>query len=139
VHIFDDYGHHPVEIKAVLRAARDATKGRIIAIAQPHRFTRLRDLFDDFSACFNDADTVMVAPVYTAGEDPIDGVTSDALVGRIRSGGHRDARYITGPEQIAPVVRGLAKPGDFVVFLGAGNITQWAYALPKDLGGGTGA
>ncbi|MGE0284017.1 MAG: UDP-N-acetylmuramate--L-alanine ligase [Rhizobiaceae bacterium] len=139
VHIFDDYGHHPVEIKAVLRAARDATKGRIIAIAQPHRFTRLRDLFDDFSSCFNDADTVMVAPVYTAGEDPIDGVTSDALVGRIRSGGHRDARYITGPEQIAPAVRGLAQPGDFVVFLGAGNITQWAYALPKELGGGTGA
>jgi len=133
VHIFDDYGHHPVEIKAVLRAARDATKGRIIAIAQPHRFTRLRDLFDDFSACFNDADTVMVAPVYTAGEDPIDGVTSEALVQRIRSGGHRDARYISGPEQIAPTVRELAKPGDFVVFLGAGNITQWAYALPKEL------
>jgi UDP-N-acetylmuramate--alanine ligase len=138
VHIFDDYGHHPVEIKAVLRAARDATKGRIIAVAQPHRFTRLRDLFDDFSACFNDADTVMVAPVYTAGEDPIDGVTSEALVARIRSGGHRDARYITGPEQIAPTVRGLAKSGDFVVFLGAGNITQWAYALPKDLSGGEG-
>jgi UDP-N-acetylmuramate--alanine ligase len=139
VHIFDDYGHHPVEIKAVLRAARDSTKGRIIAIAQPHRFTRLRDLFDDFSSCFNDADTVMVAPVYTAGEDPIDGVTSDALVARIRSGGHRDARYITGPEQIAPTVRTLAKTGDFVVFLGAGNITQWAYALPKELADGAAA
>ncbi len=138
-HIFDDYGHHPVEIKAVLRAARDSTKGRIIAIAQPHRFTRLRDLFDDFSSCFNDADTVMVAPVYTAGEDPIDGVTSEALVARIRSGGHRDARYITGPEQIAPTSATIAKPGDFVVFLGAGNITQWAYALPKELADGAGA
>ena len=135
VHIFDDYGHHPVEIKAVLKAARDATGGRVIAIAQPHRFTRLRDLFDDFSACFNDADTVMVAPVYPAGEDPIEGVTSDALVSRIRAGGHRDARYIEGPAAIAPIVRGIAKPGDFVVFLGAGNITQWAYALPGELGG----
>jgi len=135
VQIFDDYGHHPVEIKAVLRAARDATGGRVIAIAQPHRFTRLRDLFDDFSACFNDADTVMVAPVYAAGEDAIDGITSDALVGRIRAGGHRDARYIEGAAAIAPIVRDIAKPGDFVVFLGAGNITQWAYALPKELGG----
>ncbi|WP_353645445.1 UDP-N-acetylmuramate--L-alanine ligase [Mesorhizobium sp. WSM2239] len=135
VQIFDDYGHHPVEIKAVLRAARDATSGRVIAIAQPHRFTRLRDLFDDFSACFNDADTVMIAPVYAAGEDPIDGVTSDALVGRIRAGGHRDARYIEGAAAVAPIVLDIAKPGDFVVFLGAGNITQWAYALPKELGG----
>jgi UDP-N-acetylmuramate--alanine ligase len=135
VQIFDDYGHHPVEIKAVLRAARDATGGRVIAIAQPHRFTRLHDLFDDFAACFNDADTVMVAPVYAAGEDAINGVSSDALVGRIRAGGHRDARYIEGAAAIAPIVRDIAKPGDFVVFLGAGNITQWAYALPKELGG----
>jgi UDP-N-acetylmuramate--alanine ligase len=135
VQIFDDYGHHPVEIKAVLRAARDATGGRVIAIAQPHRFTRLHDLFDDFSACFNDADTVMVAPVYAAGEEAIDGVSSDALVGRIRAGGHRDARFIEGAAAIAPIVRDIAKPGDFVVFLGAGNITQWAYALPKELGG----
>ncbi|KQZ30565.1 UDP-N-acetylmuramate--alanine ligase [Mesorhizobium sp. Root552] len=134
VEIFDDYGHHPVEIKAVLRAARDSTKGRIIAIAQPHRFTRLHDLFDDFSVCFNDADTVMVAPVYAAGEEPIEGVSSDTLVARMRAGGHRDARYIEGPSAIAPLVRDLAKPGDFVVFLGAGNITQWAYALPKELG-----
>ncbi len=135
VKIFDDYGHHPVEIKAVLRAARDQTEGRVIAIAQPHRFTRLRDLFDDFSAAFNDADTVMVAPVYAAGEDVIDGVNSETLTARIRAGGHRDARYIEGPQAIAPAVRALAAPGDFVVFLGAGNITQWAYALPKELGG----
>ncbi|MDH4988767.1 UDP-N-acetylmuramate--L-alanine ligase [Aminobacter anthyllidis] len=135
VEVFDDYGHHPVEIKAVLSAAREATKGRVIAIAQPHRFTRLRDLFDDFSACFNDADTVMVAPVYTAGEDQIEGVNSEALTARIRAGGHRDARHIEGPAAIAPIVRELAKPGDFVVFLGAGNITQWAYALPGELAG----
>ncbi|MEO9338126.1 UDP-N-acetylmuramate--L-alanine ligase [Mesorhizobium sp. SB112] len=135
VEIFDDYGHHPVEIKAVLGAARDATKGRVIAIAQPHRFTRLRDLFDDFSSCFNDADTVLLAPVYTAGEEPIEGVNSETLTSRIRAGGHRDARYIEGPGDIAPIIRDVAKPGDFVIFLGAGNITQWAYALPKDLGG----
>jgi UDP-N-acetylmuramate--alanine ligase len=135
VSIFDDYGHHPVEIKAVLRAARDSTQGRIIAIAQPHRFTRLHDLFDEFSACFNDADTILVAPVYSAGEDPIDSVNSEALAQRIRSGGHRDARYIAGPAEIAPIVSSIAKPGDFVVFLGAGNITQWAYALPRELGG----
>jgi UDP-N-acetylmuramate--alanine ligase len=133
VEIFDDYGHHPVEIKAVLRAARDSSQGRVIAIAQPHRFTRLRDLFDDFSACFNDADTVVVTPVYAAGEDAIDGVSSEKLVRRIRSGGHRDARYVPEPAAIAPLIRDLAKPGDFVVFLGAGNITQWAYALPKEL------
>ena len=138
VEIFDDYGHHPVEIKAVLKAARDSTKGRVIAIAQPHRFSRLHDLFDDFSACFNDADTVMVAPVYAAGEEPIEGVSSDALVQRIRAGGHRDARFVDGPAAIAPLVRGLARPGDFVVFLGAGNITQWAYALPKELAGAQG-
>jgi UDP-N-acetylmuramate--alanine ligase len=133
VSIFDDYGHHPVEIKAVLRAARDASKGRVVAIAQPHRYTRLRDLMDDFSSCFNEADTVLVAPVYPAGEEPIEGVSAKALVARMRAGGHRDARFIEGPQAIAPIIRQLAKPGDFVVFLGAGNITQWAYALPKEL------
>lgn len=138
VEIFDDYGHHPVEIRAVLKAARDATKGRVIAVAQPHRFTRLRDLFDDFAVCFNDADTVMVAPVYTAGEDPIEGVSSDTLVSRMRAAGHRDARHIADAAAVAPLVRELAKPGDFVVFLGAGNITQWAYALPKELNGAGG-
>ena len=133
VKIFDDYGHHPVEIKAVLKAARESCSGRVIAIAQPHRYTRLRDLFDDFSSCFNDADTIMIAPVYTAGEEPIEGVTSEALVTRIRTGGHRDARHIEGPEAVAPVVRANAKPGDFVIYLGAGNITQWANALPGEL------
>ncbi len=133
VEVFDDYGHHPVEIRAVLRAAREACKGRVVAIAQPHRYTRLNDLFDDFAACFNDADTVAIAPVYAAGEEPIDGVSAEALVARIRAAGHRDARFIDGPQAIAPLVRGLARPGDFVVLLGAGNITQWAYALPGEL------
>ena len=128
---------HASARRMVLRAARDSCKGRIIAIAQPHRFTRLHDLFDEFAACFNDADTVMIAPVYAAGEDPIEGVNSEALVSRIRTGGHRDARYIDGPQAIAPIVRELARPGDFVVFLGAGNITSWAYALPKELEGGS--
>jgi UDP-N-acetylmuramate--alanine ligase len=95
----------------------------------------LHDLFDDFAACFNEAETVMVAPVYAAGEQPIEGVGSAELVGRMKAGGHRDARLIDGPEAVAPIIREIAKPGDFVVFLGAGNITQWAYALPLELGG----
>ncbi len=136
VEIYDDYGHHPVEIRAVLKAARESTKGRVIAVAQPHRYTRLRDLFDDFASCFNDADTVLLAPVYAAGEEPIQGVNSESLAIAARSAGHRDARFIEGPQVIASVVRSLAKPEDCVVFLGAGNITQWAYALPGELNGG---
>ncbi|NMG41497.1 UDP-N-acetylmuramate--L-alanine ligase [Chelativorans sp. ZYF759] len=131
--IFDDYGHHPVEIKAVLSAARQGCRGRIVAIAQPHRYTRLHDLFDDFAACFNDADTVLVAPVYAAGEEPIEDVNSETLVSRIRAGGHKDARHVNSPDQLAPLVRELVGQGDFVVFLGAGSITQWAYALPGEL------
>jgi UDP-N-acetylmuramate--alanine ligase len=133
VTIFDDYGHHPVEIKAVLRAAREATKGRVIAIAQPHRYTRLRDLFGEFAACFNDADSVFIAPVYSAGEEQIEGVTAEALVSRIRAAGHRDARFLPGPQALARIISDMAEPGDYVVFLGAGNITQWAYALPGEL------
>ncbi len=133
VEIFDDYGHHPVEIKAVLKAARDSASGKVIAIVQPHRYTRLASLFDDFAACFNDADTVIMAPVYAAGEEPIEGVNSETLVERIRSGGHRDARSVQSAPELAPLVRSLAKPGDYVILLGAGNITQWAYALPKEL------
>ena len=133
VEIFDDYGHHPVEIRAVLKAAREACSGRVIAIAQPHRYTRLRDLFDDFAGCFNDADTVGIVPVYAAGEDPIEGISSETLVEKMRAGGHRDARLLTGDADIAPLVRETARPGDFVVLLGAGNISAWAYALPKDL------
>lgn len=133
VDIFDDYAHHPVEIKAVLGAARDACSGRVIAIAQPHRYTRLHSLFDDFAACFNDADIVAIAPVFTAGEDPIKGVTSQELVLRMKAAGHRDARVLEGPEHLAPLVVSEAKQGDFVICLGAGSITSWAAALPDDL------
>ncbi|BDA85585.1 UDP-N-acetylmuramate--L-alanine ligase [Aureimonas sp. SA4125] len=133
VDIYDDYGHHPVEIKAVLAAARSSTSGRVVAVVQPHRFTRLQSLFADFAACFNDADTVILAPVYAAGEEPIEFVNSEMLVERMKLGGHRDARLIDGPAEIAPLIDQLARPGDMVVFLGAGSITQWAYALPKEL------
>jgi UDP-N-acetylmuramate--alanine ligase len=133
VQVFDDYGHHPVEIKAVLKAAREACEGRIIAVHQPHRYTRLSSLFEDFANCFNDADTLLLAPVYAAGEDPIEGANAEALVERIRAGGHRDARYLPSPDQLAPIVAGIAQPGDFVILLGAGNITQWAASLPREL------
>ncbi|PJI42952.1 MAG: UDP-N-acetylmuramate--L-alanine ligase [Rhizobium sp.] len=133
VQVFDDYGHHPVEIKAVLKAAREACQGRIIAVHQPHRYTRLSSLFEDFANCFNDADTLLLAPVYAAGEDPIEGANAEALVERIRAGGHRDARSLPSPDQLAPIVAGIAQPGDFVILLGAGNITQWAAALPREL------
>ena len=133
VDIFDDYGHHPVEIKAVLKAARAATSGKVIAIKQPHRFTRLRDLMGDFCACFNDADVVMVAPVYRAGEDPIEGVSEHTLVAGLKAAGHRNASVISGPAEIAARVAEIAQPGDFVVFLGAGDITKWAHALPGEL------
>ncbi|UXN05568.1 UDP-N-acetylmuramate--L-alanine ligase [Bartonella sp. HY761] len=133
IEFFDDYGHHPVEIKAVLKAAREATKGNVIAIVQPHRFSRLHDLFDDFATGFNDADRVVVAPVYAAGEEPIEGVSAQSLVERIKTAGHRDARFVSGVEDLPAMIKDIAKPGDFVVFLGAGNITQWAYQVPQEL------
>ncbi|MGM4910939.1 UDP-N-acetylmuramate--L-alanine ligase [Hyphomicrobiales bacterium] len=133
VQIFDDYGHHPVEIKAVLRAAREACKGRIIAVHQPHRYTRLSSLFEEFAACFNDADSIFIAPVYAAGEEAIEGADSESLVSRIKSGGHRDARFLPSAEALPQMVAEIAKPGDFVVLLGAGSITYWAAALPKQL------
>jgi UDP-N-acetylmuramate--alanine ligase len=133
VEVFDDYGHHPVEIAAVLRAARASTKGRVIAVVQPHRYTRLRDLFDGFCTAFNTADTVFVAPVYAAGETPIAGIDRDRLVEGLRLHGHRDARPLGGPETLAAEIAAVARPGDYVVLLGAGNITQWANSLPKDL------
>ncbi len=131
--VIDDYGHHPVEIAAVLRAARQSTKRDVIAVVQPHRYSRLHDLFDDFAACFNDADTVIVAPVYAAGEQAIPGVTNDELVNRIRARGHRDARVLDRPEDLAALIASRAEDGDYVVCLGAGNITQWAAALPGEL------
>jgi UDP-N-acetylmuramate--alanine ligase len=139
VAIFDDYGHHPVEIAAVLRAARASTGNKVIAIVQPHRFTRLSALFEQFASCFNDADVVMVADVYAAGETPIPGVDSKALVAAISAHGHRQAMALAGPEKIAAIVREIASPGDYVVFLGAGNITQWAYGLPQELAAGDAA
>ncbi len=131
--IIDDYGHHPVEIAAVLRAARESVKGQVIAVVQPHRYTRLHDLFEQFCTCFNDADAVIVAPVYPAGETPIPGTDRDALVAGLRSHGHKQAIALEGPDKLAGIVKGLAKPGDYVVCLGAGSITQWAYALPDEL------
>ena len=133
--IFDDYAHHPVEISAVLRAARASTKANVIAIMQPHRYTRLQSLFEQFATCFNDADSVIVADVYPAGEKPIEGVDKQHLVSAIKAHGHRSAIALDGPEALPEVVKGLAQPGDYVVVLGAGNITQWAYALPEQLGG----
>ena len=133
VGIVDDYGHHPVEIKAVLTTARARTKGRVIAVVQPHRYTRLASLFDEFCTCFHDADTVLVAPVYAAGEPPIEGATRDALVDGVRRRGHRDVRAIDGPDDLAPLIADFARPGDLVVCLGAGSITQWANALPGRL------
>jgi len=131
--IIDDYGHHPVEIAAVLRAARESAQGQVIAVMQPHRYTRLRDLFEQFCTCFNDADAVIVAPVYPAGEAPIAGADRDALVQGLRAHGHKQAIPLAGPEKLAGLVKELAKPGDYVVCLGAGSITQWAYALPAEL------
>lgn len=135
VTVFDDYGHHPVEIAAVLRAARASTEGQVIAVVQPHRYTRLQSLFDQFATCFNDADHVIVAEVYAAGEAPIPGIDRDHLVDALRARGHRSVIALPGPEALAGLVKGLAKPEDYVVCLGAGNITQWAYALPKELEG----
>jgi UDP-N-acetylmuramate--alanine ligase len=131
--IIDDYGHHPVEIAAVLKAARESTKGQVIAVVQPHRYTRLKTLFEPFSTCFNDADAVIVANVYAAGEQPIEGADRDSLVMALRARGHRHVVPLDGPEQLAGIVKGIAKPGDYVVLLGAGNITQWAAALPGEL------
>src|SRR5712671_2497507 len=133
VTIIDDYGHHPVEIAAVLKAARESTKGQVIAVMQPHRYTRLHSLFEQFSTCFNDADTVIVAPVYAAGEPPIAGADRDSLVQGLRARGHRQVIALEGPQELARIVKRLAQPGDIVVCLGAGNITQWAYALPGEL------
>jgi len=139
VTIFDDYGHHPVEIAAVLRAARASTKGQVIAVMQPHRYTRLKALFNDFCTCFNDADAVIVAPVYPAGEQPIPGAERDDLVAGLKARGHRQVIALEGPQALAGIVRRLARPGDYVVCLGAGTITNWAYALPGGLEAGEGA
>ncbi|GLI97901.1 UDP-N-acetylmuramate--L-alanine ligase [Sphingobium sp. BS19] len=127
--IIDDYGHHPVEIRAVLAAAREGARGRVIAVVQPHRFTRLRDLMDDFQQAFNDADVVYAAPVYPAGEQPIEGTDSAALVAGLKRRGHRAASVIDGPEALTAALAADLQPDDMVICLGAGDITKWAAGL----------
>ena len=132
--VIDDYGHHPVEIKAALNAGRmKANGGKLIAVVQPHRYTRLRDLFDDFCSCFNDADTVIVADVYAAGEQPLDGFGKDDLVSGLQAHGHRNVFALSAPDALARLVADQAANGDIIMCLGAGSITNWAGSLPDEL------
>ena len=133
VAIYDDYGHHPAEIAAVLAAARGGAKGRVIAVVEPHRYTRVRDLFEEFSACFRDADHVIVTPLYTAGETPIAGIDHRSLAEGIRGSGHRSVEALAVAGDLAEAIRRASRPGDIVVCLGAGNSTDWAHALPAEL------
>ncbi|MEP6868243.1 MAG: UDP-N-acetylmuramate--L-alanine ligase [Novosphingobium sp.] len=133
--VIDDYGHHPVEIRAVLAAAREGVTGRVIAVVQPHRFTRLRDHMEDFQAAFNDADVVYAAPVYAAGEQPIDGISSDEMVAGMKARGHRSAQVIAGPDALADALAATIQPGDMIVCLGAGDITKWAAGLADAIAG----
>ncbi|MEE4152682.1 MAG: UDP-N-acetylmuramate--L-alanine ligase [Erythrobacter sp.] len=138
VSVIDDYAHHPVEIRAVLSAAREAaagSQGRVIAVAQPHRYSRLNDLMDDFQTCFNDADLVYVTPVYEAGETPLPGVDSAALVAGLKSRGHRSAQVIEDQGDLAASLAAAIAPGDIVVCLGAGDITRWASGLAPAIAG----
>lgn len=131
--VIDDYGHHPVEIAAVLKAARQTTRGRIIAVMQPHRYSRLANLFEDFCKAFNDADWVLVADVYEAGEKPIEGADAESLVRGLQQHGHRQVAKLDDAKNLAKEVIARARPGDMVVCLGAGSITHWAHALPQEL------
>jgi UDP-N-acetylmuramate--alanine ligase len=133
VTVIDDYGHHPVEIAAVLKAARAIVTGKVIAVVQPHRYTRVSHLFDGFCTCFNDADVVLVADIYAAGEARIEGVSRDALVAGLIEHGHRNVRPLADPTELPSMIRELARPDDMVVCLGAGSITGWANSLPADL------
>jgi UDP-N-acetylmuramate--alanine ligase len=128
--VIDDYAHHPTEIRAVLAAAREGAQGRVIAVMQPHRFSRLQGLMDDFQNAFNDADVVFVTPVYPAGEEPIDGVDSAALAEGLRARGHRMVREISDQKELCRELRDLAADGDMIICMGAGDITKWAAALP---------
>ena len=129
VTIIDDYGHHPVEIRAVLSAAREGVENRVIAVVQPHRYSRLGDLMEEFQGAFNDADMVFVTPVYAAGEAPVEGVNAEALVEGLKRRGHRSAATVSGAEALAVTLAGVVQPGDMVVCLGAGDITKWAAGL----------
>jgi UDP-N-acetylmuramate--alanine ligase len=131
--VIDDYGHHPVEIAAALKAARSATSGRVIAVVQPHRYSRLASLFEEFCTCFNDADHVVVADVYPAGESPIEGMDRDGLIEGLHAHGHTQVTGLLAPKHLAAVIDDISSPGDLVICLGAGNITSWAQDLPEDL------
>ena len=126
VAIIDDYAHHPVEIRAVLSAARESADQRVIAVMQPHRYTRLHDLMEDFQSAFNDADIVFVTPVYAAGEQPIEGVDAEALAEGLRAHGHRMVRTVADLDDLSLALRDLAAPGDLIICMGAGDITKWA-------------
>ena len=139
VAIYDDYAHHPVEIAAVLRGANAAGKGRIVAVMQPHRYTRLQALFNDFSACFDDADVVVLTPVYSAGEAPIPGIDRDELAAGLRRHGHPQVLLVDDAESLADMVASVVTEGDLVVGLGAGTITDWINALPAKLASQEGA
>jgi UDP-N-acetylmuramate--alanine ligase len=131
--VYDDYAHHPVEIAAVLRAARMAGKGRIIAVIQPHRYTRLQALFNEFSACLDDADIVVVTPIYSAGEAPIPGIDRDELASGLRRHGHPNVLTVDDEDTLVETVASVGQSGDLVVGLGAGTITDWINALPGRL------
>ena len=133
VTIIDDYSHNPPKIAAAIEAARQVAEGRVIAIMQPHRFTRVRDLFDGFVTCMDGADVAVVSDIYTAGETPIEGITGPALVAAMQQHGHGDARYLPSPDDLPGLVRGIAKPGDYVIVLGAGSNTYWAKKLPAQM------
>ena len=133
--VIDDYGHHPVEIRAVLAAAREGAQGRVIAVVQPHRFTRLNDLMDEFQQAFNDADVVYAAPVYPAGEAPIEGVDSGALVAGLKRRGHRNAATVDDAADLAGKVAADLRADDMIVCLGAGDITKWAAGLAAAISG----
>lgn len=133
VTVIDDYGHHPVEIAAVLKAARGASTGKVIAVVQPHRYSRLKELFDEFCTCFNDADTVIVSDVYAAGEAPLKDINQTALIDGLRAHGHKHVLPLEEPSALAGIIRQVTEPGDMVICLGAGTITNWANALPDEL------
>jgi len=131
--IIDDYGHHPEEISAVLKAARVTSQGQVVAVVQPHRYSRVNALFEEFCTCFNDADHVVVADIYPAGEEPIENINRDTLIDGLHAHGHRHVTALLSPKHLAVVINEIAASGDVVVCLGAGNITAWAHALPDDL------
>src|SRR4051795_10121249 len=132
--VIDDYAHHPTEIRAVLSAAREGAEGRVIAVMQPHRYSRLEALMDDFQNAFNDADVVFVTPVYPAGEEPIEGVDSAALAGGLRAHGHRMVSAVGDLDELCRNLRDLAAQGDMIICMGAGDITKWAATLPGGIG-----